>query len=357
METCDLAITELDPEDYVVLRVYGEDGKPVKDVDIDTAYETSTSSSSGGGVWARRADGAFLVFHHEHDYEEGGTYRIEATSKEYGSKRVTYKRGETRELEIRFGAPAQLLVTVESFADHPHAASISFGLSRKGSDEGQAANKAPDGTGALTLGPVEAGEYDLVTYVSQERFERVVAERRAVTLRPGENRMSVALPRLYPLTILADPGTQLLLSRVDDPESGRLGRKCDSDGRASFPALAAGRYQVLSWGPGGGQMEVTLPGPAEVAFKPGRIDALRVTITDPDGTIGKAGFQNGDVVIAIDGKEFENLAALQMLMAIAMNKEKASFTVLRGGRQLELTVTIKDMMRGNQGGRLDPAKR
>ena len=178
-----------------------------------------------------------------------------------------------------------------------------------------------------------------------------------MTLGPGENRISVGLPRFHPLTIVADPGTQLHLSRMDDPESGRIGRTCDENGRASFPALAAGRYQILSWGPAGGQMEVTLPGPAEVVFKPGRLDALRVTITDPTGTIGKAGFQNGDLVVAIDGSRFDNLAKLQMLMAIAMNREKATFTVLRGGREFDLTVTIKDMMRGNQGGRLDPAKR
>lgn len=356
MTTCDLEVTRIDPEDYVVLHVFGPNGEPVTDLDIDTSYETSTSSSSGGGTWARRDDGAYIVFHHGHDFEDGGTYKIEATSKEYGRKSVSYKRGETHELEIHFRAAAQMEVEVRGFADHPHATSFTFALIAK-DDDSPVQSKAPDATGALTLGPLETGEYELVTYVSEEAHERIVAERQAVTLRPGTNRITVALPRLYPLTIMADAGTQLLLSRIDDAERGRMAKKCNDNGRAAFAALPAGRYQILSWGPGGGQMEVTLPGPALVTFKPGKLDALRVTVTDPAGTIAKAGFQDGDLVIALGGKEFENLSQLQMLMASAMGKKEVTFTVLRGGQQLELTVKIQDMMRGAQGGRLDPAKR
>ncbi|MHC4932334.1 MAG: carboxypeptidase-like regulatory domain-containing protein, partial [Planctomycetota bacterium] len=57
MAECVFEITEFDPSQFVVLRVYDPDGSPLTDAEIETAYRTENSSSSGGGQSMRRKDG------------------------------------------------------------------------------------------------------------------------------------------------------------------------------------------------------------------------------------------------------------------------------------------------------------
>ena len=62
--------------------------------------------------------------------------------------------------------------------------------------------------------------------------------------------------------------------------------------------------------------------------------------------------------MALDGKEFEDQAAMMTLFMAARTKKQAKLTVDRGGRQLEITIVPKKFFGGqNMGGSVDPTSR
>ena len=95
-------------------------------------------------------------------------------------------------------------------------------------------------------------------------------------------------------------------------------------------------------------MTVTIPGP-EVVFKASAYNALQVTISDPDGSLAKAGLVDGDLVVAVNGTEFKGAAQMQLLFGGAMAKGEATLSIVRAGRTLELTVNLREVMQGNGG--------
>jgi S1-C subfamily serine protease len=105
-------------------------------------------------------------------------------------------------------------------------------------------------------------------------------------------------------------------------------------------------------------MTVTLPGPSSVVFQEQEINALRVTVTDPEGTMAKAGMATGDLVVAINGKEFSSVVELQIVMAGAVSKKTMVMTVLRGRKRFDVEVDPRKMLGGRQmGGSFEPTSR
>ena len=84
-------------------------------------------------------------------------------------------------------------------------------------------------------------------------------------------------------------------------------------------------------------------------------------VTDPEGELAKAGLADGDLVVAVNGKEFEGAMQMQVMLAGTMAKdEDARLTILRGGRTLEVSVNLKKVMLGGgskAGGSVRPAVR
>ena len=107
-------------------------------------------------------------------------------------------------------------------------------------------------------------------------------------------------------------------------------------------------------------MRWTVPSGA-VVFKETSYNALKVSVTDQEGELAKAGLADGDLVVAVNGKEFEGAMQMQMMLSGAMARgEDARLTIQRGGRTLEVTVNLKKIMMGGggkAGGSVRPAVR
>ena len=85
---------------------------------------------------------------------------------------------------------------------------------------------------------------------------------------------------------------------------------------------------------------------------------MRVSIHDTSGWLASSGFQDGDLIIAVNGTEFSDEAQMQMAFAAAMANEEVVFTVQRGSSTVKVTTDAKGTMdRGSFGGGMSPAAR
>ena len=83
-----------------------------------------------------------------------------------------------------------------------------------------------------------------------------------------------------------------------------------------------------------------------------------VTITDRGGTLEAIGFRDGDLIVGIDGNEFESSMQMQIILMQSIAKAKVTFTLERGSQRVELEVNPKDLMNPQkQGGRIEPTSR
>ena len=244
----------------------------VPEVRFTTAYRTKTGSSSRGG-YAIVLKGRYLVAHHKGDAVDGTNY-VTARSEKYGTREVAYSRERTRELEIRFGAPAKLTVTVTGYTGSAQG-KLAMRLARKGAQRNnpyREEKKVPD-NGTLTLGPTEAGEYELLLYVQVNRFSRLRVSTTPIALRAGNNEATVAAPRLYALTIVVADGRGQVQIRPDPRDDGSFHayQNLGKTGRVTFKNLVAGRYKVTN---GGEQMVIDLRATQTVTFEPQNVNQV-----------------------------------------------------------------------------------
>ena len=103
-------------------------------------------------------------------------------------------------------------------------------------------------------------------------------------------------------------------------------------------------------------MQVQVPGRSVIRFAPVAKNAMRVTVSSTDGGFAKAGFRDGDILVGIDGVEFQNEQHMNALYRVAWASEGAKFEVLRGGQRLTIS-TEPGILRQNPGGRMVPVTR
>jgi serine protease Do len=60
----------------------------------------------------------------------------------------------------------------------------------------------------------------------------------------------------------------------------------------------------------------------------------------PNGPAAKAGFEQGDIVTAIDGQAVEDSRDLTQKVAMVQTGRTATFSLIRGGKPMELKVTV-----------------
>jgi len=65
-----------------------------------------------------------------------------------------------------------------------------------------------------------------------------------------------------------------------------------------------------------------------------------------DGPAAQAGLQQGDVIVAIDGKQVDNNASLGDVLAARSPHDKVSVSLYRGDQQLTFTVTLGELQAG-----------
>lgn len=379
MARVDLALPSIEASRMIVVRATGPSGQPVGDLEahvtVSGAEGWDLRSASTQPV--RRADGS-LCFAFDDDGvwkifagEQRGKVTLAATSATYGSIETQLTGPE---VQLRFSEPAKVVATVQGYAASDLVGELGFQLlpkkspdeayrymGRHGGQEGQGMDK--DGQQVFTA--VQPGEYRLALIVRQAQGQQLVAAVEELRVTAGEVRRTFALPALHKLTVRLPSGTaangyvQLQPRGRSRSSSGWFGAvgTPDAEGRTVFQRVPAGEYMLMA---GMEMMSIAVRGPTEVEFQPSPITALEVTVTDPEGAMAKAGFKDGDLIVGMAGKEFENLMQMQMALMGSMSSGKeAALMVDRSGSRLELKLALGGMQRGPQalGGDMQPATR
>ncbi len=376
----DLEIPALDPATCVVAKVKDPKGRMMDDVTFTIEFKSEESSSSGGVEAERRADGSWLIpldpVNDESSdlgttWAPGTKVEITARSERFGERMVEITSSATRTVEIQFGESASLVATVSGYSGSGYEGRVRLSLVRRSEGEQHSYfGSDREGVGAdgtQKFGPVEPGAYRLALTIQQRGgnpWESTQAAVVDVTLASGANHATIEIPTLYSLTIEVQSGAKgsVQLSSVhEDDEDGMYGWHrvaVDAQGRATFTDLMAGEYTVYfssssssssddsdqldQLGYGGdtsNSMRVRVPAPSgAVRFNPTPLNALVVQINKQDGKLAQAGFQGGDVVVAVDGKEFTTAAEMQAAISSLLTKKTIAFTVVRDGKSVELTV-------------------
>jgi hypothetical protein len=88
------------------------------------------------------------------------------------------------------------------------------------------------------------------------------------------------------------------------------------------------------------------------------VNALRVEVEDPAGDLASAGLRDGDLIVGVDGQEFEDTSRMRALMTLARKKPEAALAVIRGATRLEVAADVSRIWPGGgEGGRLRTVSR
>ncbi|MHC4598351.1 MAG: PDZ domain-containing protein [Planctomycetota bacterium] len=373
----DLDLSPPEPREFVVLKVFGPKGEVLRDVRIETGFKANRYSSSGGGTVTLRPDGSFLIIHRGLGSGRmidtvGKRFHVTVESNEYGKKEVKYSPRESTEIVVAFEEPARLEVTVAGYAGSGMEGKLGLCLDPRGQETERRSwsfernneiQKAIDDEGHRSFGPLEPGAHDVSLHILKGRYSSLPVSRLPVTLRPGENRISIDIPTLYSLTVTVEktkPAAHVYLEPwKEERDSWSVGEKVGEDGRAVFHQLPEGEYRIAVWQKVRlGEMKVKVPAQSLVRFDPKAKTALQVRIDDPEGYLARVGFQTDDLVIAVEGEEFKSDWHIEALLFGALSKERVTLTVLREGAKLEIEVDPKMIMKDEElGGDLTPTSR
>jgi hypothetical protein len=354
----DLVAPAPDPEDSVVVRAEGPDGKLVTDLYLTTGYTGPKGSGTGVALNTRLPDGTFRVAHHvvQEEHEDPDVrHWINVRSNRFGAQRVEYDRASTRELTVRFEAPATLEVTLDGYLGTEYEGVVRLSLreaSKGGSGSyyssyyGGSRQNPLSAEGKQKFGPVQPGDYVISVGLQMERYGSRTVATVPVALKSGANRETVSLPALYTLTVLLDAkdGSQVYIRQQGGYTSAS---KKVKDGRAVFEKLAAGDYTIHAQGK---QMVVKIPGQTEVRLEGQAMNAYRVSITDPKGNMAQAGLQDGDVIIGIDDTEFEDTSQMWAAVTLAKSKKSVTLTLIRGNARHRMSVDFGKIYQHPQAG-------
>lgn len=368
-----LTVPAIDPADYLVIWVYGPKDEIIRNASISTSRRSKNQSSSGGGTVVKCKDGSYWLLRSPvadgagspgDDEEEDLHFFVSILTEAYGEKAVEYLPGQTEPVVVRFADPATLDVTIVNYAGSGYEGSLMLTLQRAAPEERQGGTRtawraqpyAPVGPGrkglspegSQTFGPVEPGSYDVVLSIKSAQSSFRPVERVPVTLKAGPNAAEIAIPELHSVTIVVDDApanATLSLRPVPRTADFRSDQRIGKDGKAEFTRLTPGEYRIQMYGTGRlEEMRVTIPGDREVRFAPKPLNALAVTVDDPAGYLAKVGFQSGDIIVGMEGKEFQNLMEVQAIFFGVQGTEDVQLKVLRGGQEVTVTFQPKKAM-------------
>jgi hypothetical protein len=250
----------------------------------------------------------------------------------YGNQQVDYGAARAG-IVVRFEDRATLRRGVTGYKGSGHGAYVSVGL-----ESGPARNLD---AGHARLGPVNPGDAQLYFRLEQASGGRsygVDMPALKVRLRPGPNKVEVALPPVRSLTLLVDKSSRassLTLMPLDE-DGAPTGFPCGvkpvrEDGNVVFDRLPPGRYTVYDGNRHrGGEMIVEIPGSDVLRFEPRSRNTLLIKIDDAEGRLAQAGLRTGDRIIGIDDLLFKDEEFLDIQLNAAKLRESVKLTVLRG---------------------------
>ena len=322
------------------LRVIDPDGHPLSEVHIDrhdpAAWDVVYSSDSV----IREGDVHRVLLSPDID----PSFPLSVRSR-FGAISVPIPSPDVKEVTVRFPLPGTLDLTVTGIHGDPGHYMIFVAAVRGGATDGYFEGTIhPDDT--LAEMAFQPGQYDLEIVRHPLGYDPLIAKR--ITIKSGVNRLALQLPETYDLTItLPDDATGEFLeawSATGTPINA------DREGERQFEyvGLTPGTYSfVLERGEQEEVMTVRVPCPATVDFHPSRIDALHVRVWNlsKEEPLAQAGFEDGDLVIEVQGQSFTSWREARGLLRKAASNAKVEVTVVRQDRQLKLTVPGETIQR------------
>lgn len=350
----ELVVPAPDPDRHVLVRAFGPGGVPLEDLDFRWRSRHDGGSRSGSIEGRRGKDGAWWL-RPEADFFEpwssDTSYTLTIQHSELGDRAIELEEGQ-REVTQHFEEPVSIEVVVTGYRGSSHEGDLSVAVARveeRGEDEapwvmgrgGPSSRESLSPSGVARFDGLAPGTWRVDLQVRTDRWQGRTVQSVEVRATAGEERVSLSVPALYELVVSApglSEGTSLrLLEDSDDGERSPFAfgsnEEVGSDGRVVFEGLPAGRYTLTGSGlteP----VEVTVPC-GEVVLDAREPDCLRVTIGDPEGALYQAGLRAGDLVIGVDGEEFDSVPNAWTLLR---GEGEASLIVLRDGKRLEVTL-------------------
>jgi len=366
----DLIVAPAKTGETLRVEVLGPTGKPVLEASFQLVARGSNGSmQSHGAQGSRQRDGSFRVTvprgmaaKFAGSWPAGTKYTIHVECKDLGGQDAALSPGQ-RDVRVQFAAASTLRIVVPNYAGSGLDGQVSVQWGAKSDNSRSVRSLGPDGV--LVLDKLAPGAYVARLRIATEdgvASEVLTLEREAV-IGSGEAELSIPIPALYPLRVKVNTpaGSRVSLTPLEGDgqplrSEGSI-RDVDASGVASWSRLREGIYELAILGGVGSSMLVTVPSQGEVTFQARAVTALRVTVTDPEGGLAKAGFATGDLVVAIEGQEFQTEAEAQAALIKAMVSETVTFKVQRRGATLELKIPSSAARGQSFGGTLRPADR
>jgi len=378
MAEVNLVVPEPDPEDSIIVRVLSPDGKLLRTARVSGGYvEEGGNPYMGGRQAALQEDGTWRVPHYSRpNWEPDDTTKfcVNVYDPKYGQKQVEYDRAATRSLTVQMDEPGSVIVTLTGYRGTVYQDATRVSLNPKaGGGRMNPMMYGPfgrgggvDKDGVQKFNAVSPGEYNVQVYLHGKGWNQQLVTSEPVTVKEGENRVSIALPPLYDVVVIVPVPAEGEKHRYSMSLRHRVsGRPWSSppqptvEGtRVTFQSVPAGEYVFMIYGGRLPQkMVITVPGTGVVRFAAQVFNARCVRIDDAEGYLASVGLKEGDLVIGIDGVEFRDTTHMRARFMEGRAKESARLLVVRGAKRFEVVVDLTKTSGKGAGGSLRDATR
>jgi hypothetical protein len=329
----DMPLPQPARDDHIVVRVLGEDGRP-----IDGAAVAIGAPGSGGdeGVVIER-DGEYWVYRvpprHLFGFvaEEVPEYAVTVTHKTLG-RRIVSAPLDARELEVRLGERSTLVVHLDNLPEDRGA--LRFAAFPRGANEYEELYPRSPGLTNSVMVVQARNEFSLypgpVVILLRARVGDASIDlyRAEIMLGPGGREVRVPVPTPHSLLVRV-PSDVRGYMRLEGAGGG-YSLEIPGDSRLTFAHIPPGEYRLIHES---GEMKVRVPAESEIAFKPLPYNALRVARRDNASVMRDAGLEIGDVVREVNGAVLNGRGTeLQNhIISAARGLEKLTLRVQRSG--------------------------
>ncbi len=318
--------------------VWSASGDPIENARFSWVRRSSNSTNSTGCRPLKTEGNRYFILPDERILEilAGGSEQeafLDIGAPGQASVEVPVDRLGT--IEVSFDPVAWLDVDVIGYRGSGLEGSLHFTLT---SDEGSASSSATvDWLGALRLGPVPPGRYQLATSAktgSSYPLDQIAIE--YVHLAAGDNAIALTLPRLYQLTLDFDDE---LLGKRGQIMGGQFSspRRFTASRPLIIPRLMAGEYVVRVE-----QMQKAVRIPQQdsvfIAYEKIEINTMVIVQITPGSPAERSGLQVGDQVIAFNGVTFSGMDEMQAISQEIVPASELTITIIRNDVEMQLTV-------------------
>ena len=344
----DLALPDPPRSEVLVLRVEGPDGAPVGDVQVQILYRDDSSNTPEVVARPPLLPDGTIAIPLPAVATRSDRLTVIVRNPEYGEQVVEIPRSEAPEAHVRFEEPAFIEVCVEG-AERAEAAGRLMVI-----DHGDWVEVGAGGR--RRVGPEQPGPRWVTLDLDYHDHDLAVhLDSRELTLRSGLNEVNLVVPPLHDVTVIVPNGVEgaVIAEPMESCRGWHMTGRAEGGGRVVFSDLPPGRYSLRASIDGEAQsMEVDVPTAAPVSFEPPseRPARLRVSISDPGGPLARAGLEDGDLVLGVDGVRFENRRHMWALWGAACAAAAAKLTILRAGDTIEMDVTLSGLPRPDEWG-------